>query len=123
MKLNKESEYKSHRRQPGWEGIWWTMDTYVFMAESLQCLPETITALLLIRYIPIQNKKFFKKKKKKRVIDFPVQPSFCRPLSNIIYVLVVTQQSVSLILMAMPHSNTRISFFKDHLMLFVLFVF
>ena len=37
------------------------MDTCVCMAESLCCLPETVTTLL-IGYIPIQNKKFKKKK-------------------------------------------------------------
>jgi len=50
------------------------MDTCVFMAESPQCSPETITTLLLIRYIPIQNKKFFKK------IKDPCTPVFTAAL-------------------------------------------
>ena len=44
-------------------GVWRRMDTCICMAESLVCSPETITTLL-IGYIPIQNKKFFKKKKR-----------------------------------------------------------
>ena len=32
------------------------MDTCIYMIESLRCLPETITTLL-IGYTPIQNKK------------------------------------------------------------------
>ena len=43
--------------------VWGRMDTCVCMAESLHCLPETITTLL-IGYTPVQNKKFIKKKKK-----------------------------------------------------------
>jgi len=39
------------------EGVWGEMDTYICMAESLCCSPETITTLL-IDYTPIQNKKF-----------------------------------------------------------------
>ena len=42
-------------------GVWERMDTCICVAESLHCLPETITTLL-IGYIPIQNKKDFKKK-------------------------------------------------------------
>ena len=45
--------------QPGWEGIWRRMDTCMCMTESLGCLPETITTLL-IGYTPIQNKKLKK---------------------------------------------------------------
>ena len=42
------------------EGGW--IHVYIYMAESLCCPPETITALS-IGYAPIQNKKFnFKKK-------------------------------------------------------------
>ena len=37
-------------------GAWRGMDTCICMAESLCCLPETITAWL-ISYIPTQNKK------------------------------------------------------------------
>ena len=33
--------------QPGWEGHSGRVDTCVFMAESLQCSPETNTALLI----------------------------------------------------------------------------
>ena len=39
------------------------MGTCICMAESFDCLPETIT-MLLTGYTPIQNKKFIKKKKK-----------------------------------------------------------
>ena len=38
------------------EGVWGEMDTYICMAESLHCSPETITTLL-IDYTSIQNKK------------------------------------------------------------------
>ena len=37
------------------------MDTCIGMAESLHCLPETITTLS-VSYTPIQNKKVKKKK-------------------------------------------------------------
>ena len=40
-------------------GVWGRMDTCTYMAESLRCPPETITALL-IGYIPIPNKKLKK---------------------------------------------------------------
>ena len=40
--------------------VWGRMDTCIRMAESLHCLPETITALL-ISYTPIQNKKLKKR--------------------------------------------------------------
>ena len=42
-----------------WDGreVWERMDTCIYMAGSLGCLPETITTLL-IGYTPIQNKKF-----------------------------------------------------------------
>ena len=46
--------------QPGWEGVWGRMDTCICVAESLHCLPETKTALL-IGYTPIQNKNVKKK--------------------------------------------------------------
>ena len=49
-------------------GVWETMDTGICMAESLCCPPETIT-ILLISYIPIQNKKF--KKKPMFYVDHP----------------------------------------------------
>ena len=42
-------------------GTWGRMDTYVCMAESLCCPPETITTLL-ISYTPTQNSKLKKKK-------------------------------------------------------------
>ena len=32
--------------QPGWEGVWGRMGTCICTAESLRCLPETITASL-----------------------------------------------------------------------------
>ena len=41
------------------------MGTCICMAESFDCLPETITTLLT-GYTPIQNKKFIKRKKKKK---------------------------------------------------------
>ena len=41
-------------------GVWGRMDTYMCKAESLYCSPETIT-ILLIGYMPIENKKHFKK--------------------------------------------------------------
>ena len=50
-------------------GVWGRMDTCIFMAESLHCSPETITALL-IDYTPIQNKKL---KKKKSLWQYPPQ--------------------------------------------------
>ena len=40
-------------------GVWGRMDTCICMAESLPCLPETITTLV-ISYTPIQSKKFKK---------------------------------------------------------------
>ena len=43
-------------------GVWGRMDTCICMAESLCYLCETITTLL-ISYIPIQNKTFFKENK------------------------------------------------------------
>ena len=42
----------------GGRGVWGRMDTCMSMAESLHCLPETVTTLL-IGYTPIQNKKVF----------------------------------------------------------------
>ena len=47
--------------QPGWEGVWGRKDTCVCMSESLPHTPETVTTLL-IDYMPIENKKFFKKR-------------------------------------------------------------
>ena len=38
------------------KGVWGTMGPCICMAESLCCLPETITSLV-IGYTPIQNKK------------------------------------------------------------------
>ena len=49
--------------QTRWEGAWGRMDIYVCVAESLCCIPETITALFDNCYTPIKNKKFEKKKK------------------------------------------------------------
>ena len=46
----------------GWEGVWGRIDTCTRMAEFFCCPAETITTLL-ISYIPIQNKKVFKKMK------------------------------------------------------------
>ena len=50
--------------QPGWERSSGRMDTCICMIKSLCCLLETTTALL-IDSIPIQNKKFFKKRNRK----------------------------------------------------------
>ena len=41
--------------QPGWRGVWGRMDTCVCVAESLCCLPEIITTVL-IGYTQTQNK-------------------------------------------------------------------
>ena len=55
----------------GGKGLWWRLDTCVSMVESLPCLPETTTTLL-IGYTPIQNvfgvkKKIrFKKRERKK---------------------------------------------------------
>ena len=48
-------------------GLWGRRDTGICMAESLCCLPETITRLL-IGYTPIQHKKF-KKENKNQICD------------------------------------------------------
>ena len=42
--------------------VWGRMDPCIYMAESLHCLHEIITTLL-IDYIPIQDQKLKKKKK------------------------------------------------------------
>ena len=42
--------------QPGWEGVWGSMDTSICGAESLHYSPETITTLL-IGYTPMQTNK------------------------------------------------------------------
>ena len=44
------------------EGLLGKMDTCICMVESLHCLPETIT-ILLIGYTTIENKKLKIKKK------------------------------------------------------------
>ena len=49
-------------------GVWGKKDTWICMAESLQCPPEPNTTLL-IGYTPIQNLKFFKKNKVEKVQD------------------------------------------------------
>ena len=41
-------------------GIWGRMDTWIYMAESLCCSPETLTAML-IGYMPIQSNKLKQK--------------------------------------------------------------
>ena len=46
------------------KGVWGRMDPCMCMAESLRCLPETITTLL-IGYTPIQNVFGVKKPKVK----------------------------------------------------------
>jgi len=40
-------------------GVWGRMDTCICMAESLYCLPKTITTVL-ISYTPIENTKLEK---------------------------------------------------------------
>ena len=40
--------------QPRWRRVWGRMDTSICVAESLRCLPKTITTLL-ISHTPIQN--------------------------------------------------------------------
>ena len=45
------------------KGVAGRMDTYVCMAETLRCSPETSTSFLM-DYTPIQNKKFKVTKKK-----------------------------------------------------------
>ena len=47
---------------PGWEGFGVRMEACTCLAESLCCLPETITTLLT-GYTPIQKKKERKKTK------------------------------------------------------------
>ena len=44
-------------------GVWGRMNTYICMAESLHCSPETVITLL-ISYTPIKNIKCFKRAKK-----------------------------------------------------------
>ena len=65
IKVIKVKKTKGLMWQPGWEGGLQRMNTCVCMAESLCCSPETITTLL-ISYIPIQNKKFKRKKTHKK---------------------------------------------------------
>ena len=47
------------RGSVGGRGVWGTMDTYVHMAESLRCSPETFTALF-IGYTLRQSEKLLK---------------------------------------------------------------
>jgi len=54
-------------------GIWGRMDTYIYMAESLHCSPETTTTLLIGHtLIQIKSLKFENKywKKKKRILEW-----------------------------------------------------
>ena len=51
----------------GGKGLWWRLDTCVSMVESLPCLPETTTTLL-IGYTPIQNVFGVKKIKIKKKV-------------------------------------------------------
>ena len=44
---------------PDGRGVWGRKDTCICLAESLGCLPETITTLLT-DYTPLQNKKLKK---------------------------------------------------------------
>ena len=48
--------------------VWDRIGTYKCLFESLHSSPET-TTILLIGYIPIQNKKFETSKKKKKAIQ------------------------------------------------------
>ena len=52
--------------------VWGRVDTCVCMAKALCCSPETI-ATLSVGYIPIENKKFFKKNNRKMVTVFRFQ--------------------------------------------------
>ena len=49
-----------------WRGFWGRIDVCMYMAESLRCLAETTTTLL-IGYTSIQNKNFKVWKKQKKV--------------------------------------------------------
>ena len=48
------------------------MNTCLCMAESFRCSPQTITTLL-IGYIPIQNKKLFKRGCKEEIRKNPIE--------------------------------------------------
>ena len=50
-------------------GVWGRKDTCTYMTESLCCLPETVTTLLIF-YTSVQNKKFFKKVNVKNIHTF-----------------------------------------------------
>ena len=70
------------------------MDTYICMAESLRCSPESITTLL-IAYTPIQNQKFFFKKKKRTMLSAKVlkYPKVARPdVSSIPYINIYLEE-------------------------------
>ena len=60
--------------QSGGEGVLGRMGTCIYMAESLHCLPETMTTLL-IGYTPVQNYKE-KKERKISVPSYPENPVF-----------------------------------------------
>ena len=53
-------------------GVCGRMDTRICMAELLCCLPETIT-ILLISYMPIQNKN---QTIKRRVYSFQIETTY-----------------------------------------------
>ena len=63
-------------------GVWERIDTSLCMAESLCCVPETVTTLL-IGYIPIEKKK----KSFKRNIEYHVflflEDILCSVLSHV----------------------------------------
>ena len=62
--------------------VWGRMDTRVYVAESLHCSPETITALLM-GCTPVQNKKFKRKHKNVQIVFFlPAFPSTHRSWSS-----------------------------------------
>ena len=46
--------------QPVWQGVWGKMDTYICMAESLCCLPETITTITVNQLYPNIKEKSLK---------------------------------------------------------------
>ena len=62
--------------------VWGRMDTRVYVAESLHCSPETITALLM-GCTPVQNKKFERKHKNVQIVFFlPAFPNTHRSWSS-----------------------------------------
>ena len=57
-------------RQLDGRGVWGRMDTCIGMAESLHCLPETITTLLIGYKIQYKMCWVLKKKKEKKEFHY-----------------------------------------------------